>query len=351
MLEMIQRDQHTPPKKQQSDDNRVVAGQADGAEATQFDTALRPTTLQEYVGQAELKGNLSVFLEAARRRDEPLEHTLLAGPPGLGKTTLAHVIGNELGVTVRVTAGPALERPGDLAAILTSLQPRDILFIDEIHRLRTVVEEVLYTAMEDFAIDLVLGKGPGAKTMRLTVPPFTLIGATTKVSGLSAPLRDRFGTNFRLNFYTHSEIEAIVQRSAEKLGVTIDTHGAARLAKSARATPRIANRLLRRMRDFAQVLHQGVITARVVEEGLASLGIDELGLDAHDRKILSVMAEKFGGTPVGLSTIAAATSEEEETIEDVIEPYLLQLGFITRTPRGRLATDKAYAHLGVRQKS
>lgn len=325
---------------------RVVLPTADGAELMQFDTALRPTTLVEYIGQTELKSTLGVFLEAARRRGEPLEHTLFAGPPGLGKTTLAHVLGTELGVTVRTTSGPALERPGDLAAILTSLSPRDILFIDEIHRLRTVVEEVLYTAMEDFAIDLVLGKGPGAKTMRLTVPPFTLVGATTKLAGLTAPLRDRFGSSFRLNFYTTDEIERIIHRSAGKLNVPIDAAATQRLAASARATPRIANRLLRRMRDFADVRHAGMITAAVVKEGLAALGVDECGLDAHDRRILSVLIEKFAGGPVGLSTIAAATSEEAETIEDVIEPYLIQLGFLTRTPRGRCVTAAGCEHLG-----
>lgn len=326
---------------------RVVTPAADGGDIAQFDTALRPTRLAEYIGQTEMKDTLGVFLEAARRRDQPLEHTLLYGPPGLGKTTLANVLATELGVSLRVTSGPALERAGDLAAILTSLQPRDVLFIDEIHRLRTVVEEVLYTAMEDYAIDLVLGKGPAAKTMRLTVPPFTLIGATTKMSGLSAPLRDRFGSTFRLNFYTVDEIEAILHRSAKLLNVPLEAAAAKRLAQSARATPRIANRLLRRMRDFAEVQHAGVVTMPVVKSGLAALGIDECGLDTHDRRILETLIEKFAGGPVGLGTLAAATSEESETIETVIEPYLIQLGFLTRTPRGRIATRAAYEHLGM----
>jgi len=326
-------------------DDRVVAATADGAELAQFDTALRPTSLAEYVGQTDLKKNLSVFLAAAKKRGEPLEHSLFYGPPGLGKTTLANVIATELGVNIKITSGPALERPGDLAAILTSLEVGDVLFIDEIHRLRTVVEEVLYTAMEDFAIDLVLGKGPGAKTMRLDVKPFTLLGATTKMSGLSAPLRDRFGSTFRLDFYTPAEIGDILHRSAGLLGVGIAPAAAERLAKSARATPRIANRLLRRMRDFAEVNHAGEITEVVVAEGLAALGVDERGLDEHDRRVLSCLAETFAGEPVGLSTLAASCAEEESTIEEVIEPFLLQCGLLQRTPRGRQATAAAYMHL------
>jgi len=328
-------------------DDRVVAATADGTELTQFDTALRPQTLAEYIGQTDLKSNLQVFLTAAKQRGEPLEHSLFYGPPGLGKTTLANVIATELGVHIKITSGPALERPGDLAAILTSLEVGDVLFIDEIHRLRTVVEEVLYTAMEDFAIDLVLGKGPGAKTMRLDVKPFTLLGATTKMSGLSAPLRDRFGSTFRLDFYSPAEIGAILHRSAGLLSVGIAPAAAKCLALSARATPRIANRLLRRMRDFAEVQHAGTITETVVTEGLAALGVDERGLDEHDRRVLSCLAETFVGEPVGLGTLAASCAEEESTIEDVIEPFLLQCGFLTRTPRGRQATAAAYAHLGL----
>lgn len=340
---MIER-QTSKPKTKTS---RIVEKEADNEDLAKFDSALRPSSFAEYIGQQELRKNLQVFLTAAKQRNEALEHTLFYGPPGLGKTTLAHVLSNELGVNLRITSGPALERPGDLAAILTNLRPRDILFIDEIHRLKTVVEEVLYTAMEDFAIDLVLGKGAGAKTMRLDIPRFTLVGATTKFSGLSAPLRDRFGSVFRLDFYNNQEIEKILHRSAKLLKVKLDESACACLAKSTRATPRIANRLLRRMRDFAEVNHAGVITHDVVDQSLKALGVDELGLDAHDRRILEILITKFGGGPVGLSTLAAATSEEAETIETVVEPFLLQLGFLSRTPRGRVATDAAYQHLGM----
>jgi Holliday junction DNA helicase RuvB len=324
-----------------------VAPTPEVAELTQYDAALRPETLAEYVGQEQLKGNLQVFLQAAQQRGESFEHTLFAGPPGLGKTTLAQIIARELGVSLRLTTGPALERAGDLAAILTSLQPHDVLFIDEIHRLRTVVEETLYTALEDFALDLVLGKGPTAKTCRLTLPPFTLIGATTQLSGLSAPLRDRFGHHFQLEYYTPEQLTAIILRSAGKLGVAIDQAAAERLAASARFTPRIANRLLRRMRDFAEVRHAGKVTLPVVEQGLASLGVDALGLDAQDQAVLRTLILKFAGGPVGVSTLAAATSISAETIENVIEPFLLRLGFLQRTPRGRLATPAAAEHLGI----
>ncbi|MFH1375181.1 MAG: Holliday junction branch migration DNA helicase RuvB [Patescibacteria group bacterium] len=339
---MIERDKRSSPKKK-----RVVSSSAENDELAKFDHSLRPRSFAEYIGQSDLKKNLHVFLTATKQRSEPLEHTLFYGPPGLGKTTLAHVLANELGVNLKITSGPALERPGDLAAILTNLQPRDLLFIDEIHRLRTVVEEVLYSAMEDFAIDLVLGKGPSAKTMRLSVPPFTLVGATTRYSGLSAPLRDRFGSVCRLSFYTPEEIEQILHRSASLLKIELEKVAARRLAGCTRATPRIANRLLRRMRDFAEVNHSGKITEEVVEKSLQALGVDEFGLDAHDRRILETLIKKFGGGPVGLNTLAAATSEEEETIEAVIEPFLIQLGFISRTPRGRVATEKAWKHLGL----
>ena len=311
------------------------------------DMTLRPKTLSDYVGQHEIKRNLGVFMSAACSREESLEHVLFHGPPGLGKTTLAHVVGTEMRTNVRVTSGPALERQGDVAAIITNLEEGDILFIDEIHRLKPVVEELLYTAMEDFAIDIVLGKGPSARSMRLNLPRFTLIGATTKLSYLSSPLRDRFGHLFRLEFYSQEEIDRIIRRSAGLLEIDIEPAASMRLALSARKTPRIANRLLRRVRDFASVQSQDVITVTLVEKALSHMGIDELGLDEMDRSILRLMVEKFSGGPVGLSTLAAATHEQPETLEAIYEPFLIQQGFMDRTPRGRVVTQHGYKHLGL----
>lgn len=311
-----------------------------------FENHLRPRTFKEYIGQARIKENLLIFLEAAKGRAEPLEHVLLYGPPGLGKTTLAHVIANEMGRQIRITSGPAIERAGDLASILTSMEDGDILFIDEIHRLHRTIEEVLYPAMEDFVLDIVLGKGPSAKTVRLELPRFTLIGATTRISLLSSPLRDRFGTVYQLEFYEPQDIEAIISRSAKILGISIDKAGRRELSARARRTPRIANRLLKRVRDYAQVKATGQIDEVVAKEALSLLDIDEFGLDRTDRKVLQTIIEKFRGGPVGIETIAAATSEERDTIEDVYEPYLLQIGFLERTPKGRKVTQLGWEHLG-----
>lgn len=315
-------------------------------EEQKLENTLRPQRLQDFVGQDELKTNLSIFIDAAKGRNEPIEHILLYGNPGLGKTTLAHIIGAEMGAQVRVTSGPALERVGDLAAILSNLSRGDILFIDEIHRMNHNIEEVLYPAMEDFALDLVVGKGPSARTLRLSLEPFTVIGATTRLSLLSAPLRDRFGSTFHLNFYSDDDISKVITRSASILNLGIDQESAASIAKRSRKTPRIANRLLKRVRDVAQIRHNGLLSPAVADEALALLAIDALGLDPVDRHLLLTLIEKFDGGPVGLSTLAAATQEETETIEDVYEPYLLQLGFLERTPRGRVASARAYEHLG-----
>ena len=309
--------------------------------------SLRPKTLGEYIGQEKAKSNLEVFIQAANMRNEPLDHVLLHGPPGLGKTTLSGIIANEMGVNIRITSGPAIEKPGDLAALLTNLAENDILFVDEIHRLNRQVEEILYPAMEDYAIDIIIGKGPSANSIRLDLPKFTLIGATTRAGQLSAPLRDRFGVTLRLELYTPEELSLIVTRSAGILNVPIEGDGAFEIARRSRGTPRIANRMLRRVRDFAQVRAGGVITRSVADEALSALEVDYLGLDSVDRRMLTSIIENYAGGPVGLETLAATINEESVTLEDVYEPYLMQMGFLTRTPRGRCVTRRAYEHLGI----
>jgi len=334
---------HAPPTEER------IIGAAEKQEDRSLDAQLRPRTLTEYVGQEKVKANLRVFMQAAQQRAEPLEHVLLYGPPGLGKTSLAHIIAREMAGNIRVTSGPAIERAGDLAAILTNLSDGDILFIDEIHRLNKVIEEVLYPAMEDYALDIVLGKGPSARTLRLDLPRFTLVGATTRLSLLSAPLRDRFGSIVRLDFYTDEEIGHILSRSSRILEVETDQGAIAEIAKRSRRTPRVANRILKRLRDYAQVKGDGIITHALARDALSMLDIDHLGLDDIDRRILGVIIEKFKGGPAGVQAIAAAVAEEMETIEEVYEPYLMQLGFLQRTPRGRMVTELAYRHLQLEQ--
>ena len=309
--------------------------------------SLRPKSLADYIGQEKAKGNLEVFMHAAKMRGEPLDHVLLAGPPGLGKTSLSYVIANEMNVNMRITSGPAIEKPGDLVALLTNLNEGDILFVDEIHRLNRAYEEILYPAMEDYAIDLIIGKGPSANSIHLDLPHFTLIGATTRSGQLTAPLRDRFGVSLRLELYTKEELMKIILRSSQILGVSIETGGAQEIASRSRGTPRIANRMLRRVRDFAQVKGNGVITKEIADKALSDMEVDKLGLDAFDRRMLRAIIEYYNGGPVGLETLAATINEESVTLEDVYEPYLLQIGMLTRTPRGRCVTQKAYEHLGL----
>ena len=329
-----------------SNEERIVSTNETNDD-TEIEYSLRPKTLNEYIGQEKAKENMKVFIEAAKMRGEPLDHVLLYGPPGLGKTTLAGIIANEMGVNIRITSGPAIEKQGDLAALLTNLSQDDILFVDEIHRMNRSVEEILYPAMEDYALDIIIGKGPSARSIRLDLPKFTLIGATTKAGALTAPLRDRFGVISRLEMYKPAELQKIVERSAGILGIEVDPDGAAEIAKRSRGTPRIANRLLKRVRDFAQLLGDGRITREIADDALTRLEIDGLGLDANDRRMLMSVIEHYGGGPVGLDTLAATINEERDTIEDVYEPYLIQIGFINRTPRGRVVTPTAYEHFGV----
>ncbi len=331
--------------------DRLIAAESPSKEEERVERALRPFRLEEYVGQEKIRGQLSIFIQAAIQRNEPLDHVLLFGPPGLGKTTLAHIVGREMGVNVRQTSGPVIEKAGDLAALLTNLEPNDVLFIDEIHRLSPAVEEILYPALEDYQIDIVIGEGPAARSVKLDLPPFTLVGATTRAGMLTNPLRDRFGIVSRLEFYSASELSQIVLRSASLLETEIETTGAEEIAARSRGTPRIANRLLRRVRDFAQVKFDGVITESVAKKALDILDVDGKGLDLMDRKLLDAIINRFGGGPVGVENLAAAIGESRDTIEDVIEPFLIQEGYMQRTPRGRLATQLTYAHFGLQPSS
>ncbi|MCK4267440.1 MAG: Holliday junction branch migration DNA helicase RuvB [Actinomycetia bacterium] len=327
-------------------DDRILAADISKDEV-ELDRSLRPKKLDEFVGQEQIKENLSIFIRAARARGEVLDHLLLCGPPGLGKTTLAYIVSTELGVSLKTTSGPALERAGDLAAILTNLDPHDVLFIDEIHRLNRAVEEILYPGLEDFELDIVIGKGPSARSLRLEIPPFTLVGATTRTGLITSPLRDRFGINCRLDYYEAEELAQIIDRSAKLIKVQIETDGALEIAKRSRGTPRIANRLLKRVRDYSEIESDGKITAALAAEALNLFEVDEVGLDKLDQRILTTLIRKFNGAPVGLNTLAVALGEEPGTIEDVYEPFLVQLGFLQRTPRGRIATERAYNHLGI----